>query len=72
MTPRKNLPPLSKETPKKPNAPSKGETSHGIRVVGRSELERRGWDISDELVISLGRTKRPGPLVKSPKTYLEG
>ena len=45
----------------KKTAPSRElRTSHGIRVVGRSELERRGIDISDELVISLGRTKGPG------------
>jgi len=33
-------------------------------VVGKSELERLGFNTSDELVISPGQIKRPSPPIK--------
>ena len=46
-------------------APSKGpKTYRGIPLVGKSELEKLGFDTSDELVISPGRKKKPA---KSPE-----
>ena len=61
MTHQKKSLKSEKATKQKQDAPSREQrTSSGYRVVGRSELERRGIDISDELVISLGRTKQSG------------
>ena len=50
---------------KRKDAPSKGKSiSERFPLVGKSELEKLGFDTSDELVMSLGRTKKPE---KSPQ-----
>jgi len=53
----------SAETPVKHDDSSKvRRTSHGFRIEGRSDLIRRGIDVSDTYIVHLGqprRTKKP-------------
>ena len=50
----------------------RGEALVKSLLMSDERLEELGLIARYDLVISLGRTKRPGPLVKSPKTHLEG